>query len=71
MSDHTFLLENSHELKTVQFEAWQYDNELQLNIVSIENKTVPACTLQSLITHSKTEATPGDDDPDRDMEVMY
>lgn len=65
-----FLLKNAQEVSRVHKSEWKYDNELNLNVLISDNST-PACSLTSLITGSKTEALPGDDDPDPDAEFCY
>ncbi|HFT5240794.1 TPA: hypothetical protein ACGTP8_004539 [Yersinia enterocolitica] len=66
-----FLLEMAHNVNSVASELWNYDDELQMNTVFINDKNIPVCTTSSMITGSKTDSAPGDDDPDPDVERMY
>lgn len=71
MVTQSFLLEKAHDMSTVENESWYYDNELHMNTVIVDGKPIPVCAISSMITASKTEAAPGDDDPDPDVEFMY
>ncbi len=67
----SFLLKNSHSVGITGNDNWHYDNKLQMNMVCRNGKVMPVCTISSIVTQSKTEAYPGDDDPDPDVENMY
>jgi hypothetical protein len=71
MMNRSFLLEKSHDVSVVANEFWSYDHQLEVNTIFFNKKTTPACTVSTMITGSKTEAAPGDDDPDPDVEFMY
>lgn len=69
----SYLLSRATPLQVIQPTfSFAYDEELQLNTVTDNSKTpVPICTIQNIITGSKTHAAPSDDDPDPDMEYCY
>lgn len=71
MMTQSFLLEMAHVVRSVENELWSYDDELQMNTVCVNEKNIPVCTISSIITGSKTDSAPGDDDPDPDVERMY
>jgi hypothetical protein len=73
MLNQSFLLNKAHDVSTGGNESWEYDNELQINTIFVDDngKATPVCTISSMVTQSKTAAFPGDDDPDRDAELMY
>ena len=71
MMSRTFLLEKAHEVSLVINESWSYDPKIELNTMYVNRETTPVCVLSTMITASKTEAVPGDDDPDPDVEFMY
>ena len=71
MKKESFLMARSHVMSAKCNECWNYDNYLGLNTILHENKSIPVCTLSWMITRSKTESAPGDDDPDPDAESMY
>lgn len=71
MLNRSFLLERAHTVNSMANEYWSYDHQLEVSTVLINEKATPACTLSTVITGSKTEAAPGDDDPDPDVELMY
>jgi hypothetical protein len=66
-----FLLDRAHVVSAIANEYWNYDIETDLNMVRSKGSDVPVCTTALAITGSKTEAAPGDDDPDPDVELMY
>lgn len=67
----TFLLENAHNVSTSQGIEYCYDDEFQVNMILIKGEATPVCTISEMITGSKTEAAPGDDDPDPDVDLLY
>jgi hypothetical protein len=67
----SFLLQKAHDIATVATEAWYYDETLQLSTINDAQESTPVCMTSSVTTGSKTEAAPGDDDPDPDAEFMY
>ena len=72
MAKRSFLLSRAKRVSTVHQKSWTYDDNLQLNITTNDiGVDAPVCTLSSIITNSKTEAAPGDDDPDQDAEKCY
>lgn len=72
MGKRSFLLNRAHKVSAAQHNSWEYDEKLQLNFtVNDEGVHTPVCTLSSMITASKTESAPGDDDPDPDAEICY
>jgi len=71
MLNRSFLLERAHVVSSMASEFWSYDHQLEVNTVLINQKATPACTVSTMITGSKTEAAPSDDDPDPDVELMY
>lgn len=66
-----FLLEKAHDVNALANETLVYDHQLEANTIFIDDAAIPACTASTMITGSKTEAAPGDDDPDPDVEFMY
>jgi hypothetical protein len=48
-----------------------YDSELQLKVVSKDNRTPLVISGMTAPTHSKTLEEPGDDDPDPGQERCY
>jgi len=66
-----FLIEKAHDVSTLINTSWFYDYDLEINTVFVDEKITPVCTVSTMITGSKTEAAPGDDDPDPDVELMY
>ena len=71
MTNKSFLLGRAHHVGTISNMPCHYDNEMQINTVIVDGKTTPLCGISSMITGSKTESAPGDDDPDPDTELMY
>lgn len=71
MMNRSFLLERSHDVRTVTNKSWYYNHQLEVNTIFIGEKSMLACTASTMITMSKTDAAPGDDDPDPDTEFMY
>lgn len=71
MMNRSFLLEKAHNVSVVANESWVYDDQLEVNTIFLNEKTTPACTASIMITGSKTDAAPGDDDPDPDVEFIY
>jgi len=72
MGKRSYLLNRAHMVSAAQHIAWEYDENLQLNFtVNDEDTRTPVCTLSSMITASKTDSAPGDDDPDPDAEICY
>lgn len=66
MIKRSFLLEKAHDVSVVANESWFYDDQTDVNTIPINGKTTPVCTSSTVVTGSKTEAAPGDDDPDPD-----
>lgn len=48
-----------------------YDSNLNLNVLSKDGITPVVASGENAPTHSKTEAYPGDDDPDPDQDRCY
>jgi len=72
MEKRSFLLSRAQSVSGVHQDSYAYDYNRQLNIATTNIGTdVPACIISSMITCSKTEAAPGDDDPDQDAEKCY
>lgn len=71
MLNRAFLLDKAHEVSATANETWFYDHQLEVNTVLVNGEVKPACTVPNMVTASKTEAAPGDDDPDPDVEYMY
>ncbi len=72
MGKYSFLLERAHEVHVTNKREWTYDTVMQLNVASGgAGNFLPVCAMSSIITMSKTEAAPGDDDPDSDADLMY
>jgi hypothetical protein len=72
MEKRSYLLNRAHKVTATNHNFWKYDENLQLNFtVNKEGSHTPVCTLSSMITASKTESAPGDDDPDPDAEICY
>ncbi len=71
MENHSYLLANASIVSSKANEFWSYNNEIEMNTTVIHQKEIPVCMLSTAITCSKTEAAPGDDDPDPDTEFMY
>lgn len=72
MKKASYLLSHAQDLFTISKAEWFFDEKLQLNLFKVQNNSpVPVCTVFSMITNSKTDAAPGDDDPDPEMEVCY
>ncbi len=67
----SFLLKKAHDMYTVPYGILFYNYQFELNTIFINGKVTPACTASTMITVSKTDAAPGDDDPDPDIELMY
>ena len=66
--EQAFLLKNAARLPTVECFSI-YDEEQQLLVV--ESTGYPVVLTSMGITHSKTHAHPGDDDPDPGAEKCY
>lgn len=72
MQNCSFLLSQAQVVATSYKEEWVYADDQQLNLMEKENGLfVPVCNQASIVTSSKTEAAPGDDDPDPEMEFCY
>lgn len=63
MSKKSFLLAHGSKV-SLEDGDYYYDPYLCLNVCEVESERVPAVTLESAPTHSKTLQRPGDDDPD-------
>ncbi|MEJ2046160.1 MAG: hypothetical protein P8X74_23805 [Reinekea sp.] len=71
MINRSFLLEKAHDVSVVANESWLYDDQTDVNTIPIKGERMPVCMSSAMVTGSKTEAAPGDDDPDPDVEFMY
>lgn len=71
MMNQTFLLGKAHEVSAIANDSWSYDHHLEVNTMLVSGEATPVCTVSTMVTASKTEAAPGDDDPDPDAEYMY
>tara|TARA_B110000196_G_scaffold122424_1_gene106167 strand:+ start:1574 stop:1792 length:219 start_codon:yes stop_codon:yes gene_type:complete len=72
MNSKCFLLATAKKLKSVSDISFTYDEIRDLNIVtSPEGERYPASLVHGIITGSKTESAPGDDDPDPDSALCY
>ena len=73
MEKRNFLLCKAKDVESSHFhECWTYDENVQLNTTITSNdEVVRVCMRASIITGSKTEAFPGDDDPDPEVENCY
>ncbi len=67
-----FLLARAHQLINLVELSGHYDEREQLNVLYIAGKPLPLVLNASAAwTGSKTEAAPGDDDPDPEAEGCY
>lgn len=71
MINRSFLLEKAHDVSVVENESWLYDDQADINTILTNGKSAPVCMSSAMVTGSKTESAPGDDDPDPDVEFMY
>jgi hypothetical protein len=66
----TFLVSKSVKVETKD-PIGIYDPKLQVNVVSLVDRTPLILSEAAPPTHSKTEARPGDDDPDPGYDLCY
>lgn len=72
MERKNFLLTHAIDVINLSTESWMYDENIHLNVIENEEGGItPVCSISSMVTCSKTEAAPGDDDPDPDIEMCY
>ena len=72
MEKRSFLLELAHNVKVMDRHTWAYNEVMQLNVAKGNSgKFIPVCVLSSIITTSKAETAPGDEDPDPDADFIY
>lgn len=71
MINRSFLLERAHDVSVIEHESWVYDDQSDVNTILVNRKSTPVCMLSTMVTGSKTEAAPSDDDPDPDVEFIY
>ena len=72
MDKRSYLLEKAQLIGQDNHAQWHYDAKLQMNTIRDgATNAVTACSLASVITGSKTDCAPGDDDPDYDAEHCY
>ncbi|QAR32696.1 hypothetical protein EP073_04515 [Geovibrio thiophilus] len=73
MEKRSYLLSQAKEVNPAYSTTqWVFNESLQFNTIANEHKEItPVCLISSIITGSKTEAFPGDDDPDPDAEFCF
>lgn len=67
----SFLLSHAKSVLASNHEVWVYDDELCLNMIDSDEGFIPACSSPNIVTQSKTDSAPGDDDPDTDADFIY
>lgn len=67
---HTFLIANAIKIDLKEPQGI-FNNDLQINVLSLNNETPLILAGGGTQTHSKTMSAPGDDDPDPERNSCY